>query len=97
MERAKRQRSREGSIYPTSVTVKGKTDNYWVVARTLGPHNGRQQRETFRFTTEKEARRKLSELLRGAPKKPGPNLTLEGYLSHWLATKRRLTATTARR
>jgi integrase len=97
MERTKRHRSREGSIYPTSVTVKGKTYTYWVVARTLGPHNGRQQRQTFRFTTEKEARRKLSELLKGTPKKPGPNLTLEEYLKQWLTTKRKLTATTARR
>jgi integrase len=97
MERTKRQRSREGSIYPTSVTVKGKTYKYWVVARTLGPHKGRQQRETYRFTTEKEARRKLSELLKGAPKKPGPNLTLDDYLKQWLTTKRKLTATTARR
>jgi hypothetical protein len=40
MERTKRQRSREGSIYASSVTVKGKTYSYWgrrAHARTAQP------------------------------------------------------------
>lgn len=91
MAATKRPRSREASVYPTTITANGKTYHYWVAARNLDSFNGKRRRETYRFSTEREARRKLSEILRETPKKPGPNLKLEAYLNQWLEDQRNKT------
>lgn len=84
-------RRSEGSIYETSVTVKGKTYTYWAVARTLPRDgSGKQKRQTLRFRTEREARAKLSQLLRETPRAAGPSMTVAEYLAQWLDIKQDL-------
>lgn len=84
-------RRSEGSIYETTVTVKGKTYTYWAVARTLPRDgSGKQKRQTLRFRTEREARAKLSQLLRETPKAAGPSMTVAEYLAQWLDIKQDL-------
>jgi integrase len=92
-----RKRSREGSIYPVTETINGKTYSYWIASRELKGANGKRKRQVVRLKTEREARAKLAEFLRQPATTAGPRMTLGEYLEQWLSDARDLKPSTLKR
>lgn len=84
-------RRREGTVSKNTVTAAdGKWYTYWRarISRS-GAYDGKRQRDSKSFKTEREANEWLRVQLRGAPRRAGEILTVAEWVKPWLDGKAR--------